>query len=52
MKRDPNSRSRYEFDENGLNEVSEQIRNAYNLGFIDQGTAIATEQDFIETENI
>jgi hypothetical protein len=52
MKRDPNSKSRYEFDENGTNEVREQIMNSYNSGFIDQGTANATEQDFIETEDI
>jgi hypothetical protein len=52
MKRDPNKQSRYEFDENGTNEVSEQIMNSYNSGFINQGTANADNEDFTETENM
>jgi hypothetical protein len=52
MKRDPNSQSRYQYNENGSKEVSEQIMNSYNSGFIDQGTATADNADFTETENI
>lgn len=35
-KRDPKERSNYFFSEEGTNEVSEQIMDAYNSGVIDQ----------------
>ncbi|MCD4840249.1 MULTISPECIES: hypothetical protein [Neobacillus] len=47
---DPNQRYSFEFDEQWESEISEQIMNAYNSGFIDQGTYIATKDDFSEEE--
>ncbi|EFV77203.1 MULTISPECIES: hypothetical protein [Cytobacillus] len=38
-KREPQAGSAYFFDEQGTNEVSEQIMNAYNSGVIDQPNA-------------
>ncbi|MFP7299504.1 hypothetical protein [Neobacillus niacini] len=35
MRQDPNKFT-FEFDENGTNEVSEQIMDSYNSGFIGQ----------------
>jgi hypothetical protein len=35
---DPNKNFTLEFDENGANEVSEQIMNSYNSGYIGQET--------------
>jgi hypothetical protein len=52
MKRDPNQQSRYIYDENGHKEVSEQIMNSYNSGFIDQGTANANQNDYAEAEDM
>ncbi|MBS4215370.1 hypothetical protein [Neobacillus rhizophilus] len=43
---DPNKQFSFEFDENGAIEVSEQIMNSYNSGFIGEGTALATKEDF------
>ncbi|NRD76109.1 hypothetical protein HPT25_01125 [Bacillus sp. BRMEA1] len=40
----------FEFDEQGTNEVSEQIMDSYNSGFIDQGTAITDRDDVRRTE--
>ncbi len=37
-KRNPNSQNVFEFDEQGTNEVSEQILNSYNSGFIGEGS--------------
>ncbi|WP_195891931.1 hypothetical protein [Neobacillus dielmonensis] len=36
---DPKRKYTFDFDERGTKEVSDQIMNSYNLGFIDQGTA-------------
>jgi hypothetical protein len=47
---EPNKRFLFEFDEKGTKEVSEQIMDSYNIGFIDQGTAIADREDFMATE--
>ncbi|WP_284036156.1 hypothetical protein [Neobacillus sp. 114] len=47
---DPNKQFSFEFDENGAIEVSEQIMNSYNSGFIGEGTAIATNGDFSAVE--
>ncbi|MCS0671081.1 hypothetical protein [Cytobacillus firmus] len=38
-KREPQAGSAYFFDEEGTNEVSAQIMNAYNSGVIDQPNA-------------
>jgi hypothetical protein len=38
-KREPQAGSAYFFDEQGTNEVSAQIMNAYNSGVIDQPNA-------------
>ncbi|WHY90768.1 hypothetical protein QNK12_24350 [Neobacillus cucumis] len=37
-KSNPNKQNIFEFDEQGTNEVSEQILNSYNSGFIGEGT--------------
>ncbi|MDN3018232.1 hypothetical protein PH210_18805 [Paenibacillus sp. BSR1-1] len=47
---DPNKQFSFEFDEQGANEVSEQIFDSYNTGFIDQGTALADSDDFTSVE--
>lgn len=49
--KDPNKQYTFEFDEQGTNEVSEQIMDSYNSGFVDQGTAIADSDDFAVTED-
>ena len=49
-KRDPNSIYSFEYDEQGLNEVSEQIMNSYNSGFMGEGNALADSKDFAATE--
>lgn len=49
LKRDPNKQF-FEFDPQGTNEVSEQIMDSYNSGFIDQGTALTNSENFTETE--
>lgn len=49
-KSDPNKKFTFEFDEKGMKEVSEQIMDAYNSGFIDQGTALADSDEFGNTE--
>ncbi|WNS74584.1 hypothetical protein RRV45_16955 [Bacillus sp. DTU_2020_1000418_1_SI_GHA_SEK_038] len=38
-KRDPKAQANYFFNEEGQNEVSEQIMDAYNSGVIDQANA-------------
>ncbi|WHY76449.1 hypothetical protein QNH20_20365 [Neobacillus sp. WH10] len=50
VKRDQNSKFSFEFDEQGVNEVSEQIRNSYNSGFIGEGTALADSNDYAAAE--
>ncbi|MEH7503462.1 hypothetical protein V7152_15865 [Neobacillus drentensis] len=49
--RDQNKKFSFEFDEKGTNEVSQQIMNSYNSGFIGEGTAIADSEDFSGTES-
>lgn len=49
LKREPNKQL-FEFDPQGTNEVSEQIMDSYNSGFIDQGTALTNSDNFTETE--
>ena len=46
-----NKRFSFEFDEQGTKEVSQQIMNSYNSGFIGEGTAIANSDDFVGTES-
>ncbi|MEH7108188.1 hypothetical protein [Bacillus sp. JJ1764] len=47
---DPNKKFTFDFDENGVSEISEQIMNSYNSGYIDEGTAVADQTDFTTTE--
>lgn len=47
---DPNKTFSFEFDENGTNEVSEQIMSSYNSGFIGEGAADSGAEDFQATE--
>lgn len=49
-KQDPNKTFSFEFDEAGTNEVSEQIMNSYNSGFIGEGDAEASRDDFQATD--
>ncbi|MBV7507394.1 hypothetical protein KW850_19325 [Bacillus sp. sid0103] len=51
VKRDQNKQFLFEFDEQGTSEVSQQIMNSYNSGFIGEGTAIADSEDFAGTES-
>ncbi|MEH7354404.1 hypothetical protein V7150_12625 [Neobacillus drentensis] len=50
VKRDPNSKFLFEFDEQGVNEVSEQIMNSYNSGFIGEGTYLVDSNDYAAAE--
>ncbi|MFJ7727217.1 hypothetical protein ACIQXV_13735 [Neobacillus sp. NPDC097160] len=50
-KRDPNNKFSFEFVEQGVNEVSEQIMNSYNSGFIGEGTALADSDDYAVAED-
>lgn len=47
---DPNKTFSFEFDENGANEVSEQIVSSYNSGFIGEGATESDEDNFQATE--
>jgi hypothetical protein len=49
-KRDPNKQFSFEFDEQGTNEVSQQIMNSYNSGFIGENTVRTDSDDYAETE--
>lgn len=51
VKREQNKQVLFEFNEEGTNEVSQQIMNSYNSGFIGEGTGIADSEDFASTEN-
>jgi hypothetical protein len=51
VKTEQNKRFSFEFDEQGTKEVSQQIMNSYNSGFIGEGTAIADSEDFASTES-
>jgi hypothetical protein len=49
-KQDPNKTFTFEFDENGTNEVSQQIMNSYNSGFIGQDFEVTNENESQHTE--
>jgi hypothetical protein len=51
VKNEQNKRFTFEFDEQGTKEVSQQIMNSYNSGFIGEETAIADSEDFASTES-
>lgn len=51
VKREQNKQVSFEFNEEGTNEVRQQIMNSYNSGFIGEGTGIADSDDFASTEN-
>ena len=42
-KQDPNKTFSFEFNEQGTNEVSEQIMDSYNSGFIGQNFEVTNE---------
>ena len=42
-KQDPNKSFKFEFNEHGANEVSEQIMDSYNSGFIGQDFGLTNE---------
>ena len=48
-KKDPNQRNVFEIDEQGTMEVSEQIMDSYNSGFIDQESYKAETESSAET---
>ncbi|MEH7745977.1 hypothetical protein V7659_13175 [Neobacillus drentensis] len=50
-KNEQNKKFVFEFNEHGTNEVSQQIMDSYNSGFIGEGTAIADSADFAGTES-
>lgn len=47
---DPNKNFTFEFDENGANEVSEQIMNSYNSGYIGQDTEQISSEVYQDNE--
>lgn len=47
---DPNKTFSFEFDENGANEVSEQIMNSYNSGFMGENAAETAADEFQASE--
>jgi hypothetical protein len=49
-KKDPNRQNLFEFDEQGANQVGEQIMDAYNIGFIDTETTIDESDEFFSAE--
>lgn len=50
FKQDPNKTYLFEFDEQGTNEVSEQIMDSYNSGYIDQETGQIRSEVFQNNE--
>jgi hypothetical protein len=50
VKKDPNKTATFEYNDYGVNEVSEQIMNSYNSGFIDQDTMAQANDDVQITE--
>ncbi|WHY65967.1 hypothetical protein [Neobacillus sp. SuZ13] len=50
-KNEQNKKFVFEFNEHGANEVSQQILDSYNSGFIGEGTAIADNADFAGSES-
>ncbi|MEC1521676.1 hypothetical protein P9D43_06485 [Neobacillus niacini] len=49
-KQDPNKAFSFEYDEQGTTEVSNQIMNSYNSGFIGQDFAVRNEDEAQYTE--
>jgi hypothetical protein len=49
-KQDPKKLVSFEFDEQGANEVSQQIMNSYNSGFINQDFQAQYSEEVQETE--
>lgn len=50
-KRDQKGKFTFDFDEQGTNEVSEQIMNSYNSGFIGQDEAESGSDRYVGTED-
>lgn len=50
FRQDPNKTFSFEYDEQGTIEVSEQIMNSYNSGFIDQEIEQFSNQGYQSTE--
>jgi hypothetical protein len=50
-KSNPNKMFTFEFNENGTKEVSEQIMDSYNSGFIDQGETAVESENSNRTDN-
>jgi hypothetical protein len=50
FKDDPNKTFTFEFDENGTNEVSQQIMNSYNSGYIDQAAEQTNDEGYLNLE--
>lgn len=50
-KNEQNKRFSFEFDEQGTKEVSQQIMNSYNSGFIGEKATIADSENFVGTES-
>jgi hypothetical protein len=51
VKREQNNQYLFEFNEEGANEVSQQIMNSYNSGFIGEGSGNADAEKFAGAEN-
>ncbi|WP_342432575.1 hypothetical protein [Neobacillus sp. FSL H8-0543] len=47
-KQDPKKQVSFELNEQGANEVSEQIMDAYNSGFIDQGSTANVDSEEVQ----
>ena len=50
IKEESRNKYTFDFDEKGTMEVSQQILNSYNSGFIGEGTALANNSDFAAVE--
>jgi hypothetical protein len=50
IKKESRNKFTFDFDEKGTMEVSQQILNSYNSGFIGEGTALADNSDFAAVE--
>jgi hypothetical protein len=50
-KSNPNKKFTFEIDEQGKNEVGDQIMDSYYSGFIDLGTALAASDESGRTES-
>ncbi len=51
INRDKKNKYTFEFNDHGVNEVSEQIMNSYNSGFIGEGTDLADSNDYADAED-